>query len=329
MDLALREALISCLLHLRQHIDAASFFLACLQTGASVASAVVFELFNAIAKTPDARSAVRLVRGLSVRANKFGEFLRSMPEDIRGCVCRRLDYLLHIINLRRLDVQFVDETIYDLGMRRRHLERLIDVLEEHGYTNEAMNMGRSTFNLLEEGTRAVAISRPKALSLGSARMTATTKQFHLKGAIAQWAPDVDSEQAAKRIHARMRETVQAEVERQIRDHAQDAVRLRVQAHLRKHLQDQDAEEPAQVQSSEDHSPEDDSLRRHIEESIEETIRLEVHRQVEEQLRAVKEGQNASRDQADSALGPWFGDSPEAADEWFSHRRHLQQVGTGS
>jgi hypothetical protein len=346
MDLALREALISSLLHLRQHIDAASFFLACLQTGASVAAGVVFELFNAIAKTPDARSAVRLVRGLAVRSKKFGELLRSLPKDIRLCVCRRLDYLLHIINLRQLDTEYADDAILDLGMCRRQLANLLDVLEEHDYSNRAMNRGRSTFDMHKEGFRAVSSSQPLGLRTRLSTAPATS-QVPLKGVIEQWAPDVDGTQVALWIQEQIRNTVHAEVEKKLQEQGQDTVKLQVEAHLRRQVQDNELkpagsadvqtkdaleEQTARGSTKPMSDGEEEALRRKIEKDIEETVRVQIRQQVEKHVGPLRKSFADPRE----AKGPWavprsgrwlrkLSEPREDAEEWPLELK----AGTGS
>ena len=276
MDLALREALISSLLHLRQHVDAASFFLACLQTGASIAPGVIFDVFNAIAKIPDARSALRLVRGLSVRYRDFEAMLWTLPDVIRGCVCRRLEYLMYVLDVRNMDLPEIDEIISGLGLCRRHIERLHDLLDEQGFSNALMNKDRGSFGMYDDVTRnaARAIKSPKiqgarnwALEMRSGSMS---KDLEIS---------LDSNKLASRIHEQIRDTVHAEIERQLHRRGLGEGRVHIEAQLRRKSSGLSPNEgPDAVKPSNG-----DSVREQTEADIEGKVRTLIQMQVQEQL----------------------------------------------
>ncbi|KAH8178291.1 hypothetical protein LIA77_03373 [Sarocladium implicatum] len=289
MDLALREALISSLLHLRQHIDAAAFFLACLQTGASMTPGVIFDVFNAIAKVPDARSALRLVRGIGVRFKHFDIMMRSLPKVIRACVCRRLEYLLFVLDLRHMDVPGIDEVISGLGLCRRHVEKLHDLLNEQGYSNELMNNERASFGMHDEvirkAARAVRSSKIPDVS-GSPLETSPMARS------AEPALRIGNDQLESYIHEQIRDAVQAEVERQFGSHGEGAARFRLQARL----QQNEPESAAAFASSDglasNHrhqvsqavKPSDEDLaRKQFETDIERKVRTLVEMQIQERL----------------------------------------------
>ncbi|KAL2202276.1 hypothetical protein CC79DRAFT_1326440 [Sarocladium strictum] len=299
MDQAVREALISCMLHLREHVHAASFFLTCLQTGASLAAGVVFEVFNAIAKMPDARSAVRLIRGLSVRAGHFEALLDELPEDIRGCVCRRLQYLMHITNMESLNTDMARNELEDLGMRRRHLHNLISIMARQRYTNKQMNQGRDTIDMYKTGLITVMGTRPIAVKSRIRKEQPTSAQLM----------DVQNESVAthsndgvvQSIYAQIQKTVQQEVEVQLRAQAQPMIAERVRAYFQAYLEGaKQGQEPVASHTSNHKimeapnaslgamsevfdSQRERDLRRQIESSVEAVMRTEVEQQVKEHM----------------------------------------------
>jgi hypothetical protein len=299
MDQAVREALISCMLHLREHVHAASFFLTCLQTGASLAAGVVFEVFNAIAKMPDARSAVRLIRGLSVRAGHFEALLDELPEDIRGCVCRRLHYLMHITNMESLNTDLARNELEDLGMRRRHLHNLISIMARQRYTNRVMNQGRDTIDMYKTGLITVMGTRVTGVKNRTRKEQPSTAQ--LMNIQNEPVATHSNDGVVQSIYAQIHKTVQQEVELQLRAQAQPMIAERVQAYFQAYLkgaqqgQGSVASRTAKHKSMEapttsigatseifDGERERD-LRRQIEASVEAAMRTEVEQQLKEHM----------------------------------------------